>query len=180
MATHSSILAWRMPWIEEPDCALPLYRTRLLTLVVIGNFSMYRSTKIVGSGGLECKRSWSCLMQKVSFGGGQEQARMVVGSILFRQSPSSLGLGVHHLAYPTPRLKVSGTGEAGPRQRHLNHFSAVVRRNREISLDSRTLQQSQQNLAAASLCGAIGQCVQLLTERLVVQTHPGTNWLGLE
>ena len=31
------------------------------------------------------------------------------------------------------------------------------------------------DLTAVSLCGAIGQRVRLLTERLVVQAHPGTN-----
>ena len=60
-AFHATIHGVEKSWTRI-DCTLPLYRIRLLTLLVIGNLSMYRSAKRVGSGELEPKRSWSCLM----------------------------------------------------------------------------------------------------------------------
>ena len=40
MATHSSILAWRIPWTEEP-LRLQSKRTEQLTLLFVLNFLIY-------------------------------------------------------------------------------------------------------------------------------------------
>ena len=60
-ALHATVHGVEKSWTRI-DCTLPLYRVRLLALVVIGNFSMYRSAKRVESRELEPRRSWSCLM----------------------------------------------------------------------------------------------------------------------
>ena len=60
-ALHATVHGVKKSWTRI-DCTLPLYSIRLLTLVVIGNFSMYRSAKSVESGEREPKRSWSCLV----------------------------------------------------------------------------------------------------------------------
>ena len=60
-ALHTTVHGVEKSWTRI-DCTLPLYRVRLLALVVIGNFSMYRSAKRVESRELEPRRSWSCLV----------------------------------------------------------------------------------------------------------------------